>query len=208
MQDLKERNAKIVDMRLSGQYSLKAIADEFGITPQRVDQILAAGGVNKDELRDVYSVNRMENKLVAARAAKDSVMLRWMSGQSISKIAREMGLFRDAVITVVEENKNIEMETARRGYLTEARGPVQDGPRDTGQAPRSDRKWTTETIFYALYQLALDNGGTLPSSSVYQKISKQRNDLPSFGTIRNRVARWLIVSKWVNDAIIKNQGAQ
>ena len=71
--------------------------------------------------------------------------------------------------------------------------------RAAGMTPRharrrgAPRRWTQEACLEALGRL-VDELGELPGISRYEQLARERSDLPSAATVRNRLGRWKLVA--------------
>jgi GcrA cell cycle regulator len=82
------RNAAIVD-RVSSGMSMKAVAAEFGLTPERIRQILIRATNGERECRPA-SVPWPEER-------EQRLRVLWDEGLSITTIGRRLGVSRNAV---------------------------------------------------------------------------------------------------------------
>lgn len=79
------------------------------------------------------------------------------------------------------------------------------GPRDD-RPKRADRVWERDAVIDAVARLAAERDGVLPSTTDYDDEARRRADLPSFGTVRNRVGRWSEVRAIVAERLAAAQG--
>lgn len=197
----KERNEAIVKARRNGDATLRELAQQYGVSHERIRQISLRGGVSNDEAARAYMKRRHERMAEAAEQQSQAILMQYIAGKGTSEIAQSLGVTKQAVQEVLDEMITDEIMAARSNNMTASRHPgISAGPREHVE-PRDDRFWTSERIVKVLTDLARENGNRLPSSTQYQKIAPKREDLPSFATVRNRVGRWTAVRLMINDAL-------
>lgn len=198
---LAERNSTIVAERKAGVASLEELAERYGITVERVRQIQQAGGVDSREAARAYSRTQVSERVVEAEQYELAILMRWINNESVVDIARSLGITVTAAQGVLDERITDETVAARRKNQVRQRFPDADpGPREDREA-RDDRYWTRERCLIALYYVAQANGGRLPSSTEYKRMSTGNDELPSFPTVRNRCGVWTQVRLDVNDML-------
>lgn len=193
-----ERNQIIADARRNGEATLEELAQRYGLSRERIRQIAEKAGVDHNQANDQYQKRKNERAFDEAQEHAGVILMRYIGGSSPSEIGHDMNLQVKAVQEVLDEQLTDEIIAARTKNQTQQRFPdASDGPKLVTE-PRNDRYWTSEKVMEALVKFARENGGRLPSSTQYQKISPTREDLPSFPTVRNRVGRWSAVRVEVN----------
>lgn len=192
-EELRERDEHIAQARRDGTASLGQLAKQYGLSRERIRQIAAKYGVDSTKAAGRYREQREHTEFDRANEVAPILLMRFIAGDTVRKIARDMDLKAPYVQEVLDEQVTDDILAARSNRITAERFPtVGAGPRE--EAPvRQDRYWTPERCVEALVRLARENGGILPPSSRYQKLSPLREDLPSFATVRNRLGRWTAV---------------
>jgi len=199
---IERRNAEIVKARKEGTASIYELADRYGISAERVRQIAAKGGVDGSQAADAYLNNKRKAEFERAKANQDVIFMRYIAGDRIEDIAKAFDLPVKATQEFIDEMVTDDVIAARYANITRLYHPQADpGPRETSRQSSADRYWTPERCKEALIKLARENGNLLPSSTQYQRIAPDRDDLPSFATIRNRLGRWTFVRADIHRAL-------
>lgn len=215
------RNAQIVDDRRHGRASLGMLAEQHGVSRERIRQICAEEGhrrlhdlhpdLTREQIEQLVKAEADAANLAYSKSKADAafdkadeyaaaILMRWIAGENPPDIAKSIGMQAKSVQEVLDEQVTDEVLAARARNHTAKHFPdAVDGPRER-VTPRNDRRWTKERVFDALVKLAQEKG-RLPSSTQYQKIAPAREDLPSFATVRNRLGRWSSVRVEVHRAM-------
>lgn len=198
------RNLLIAEARRDGTKTLQELADEYGLTRERVRQIALRMGVDAREAAVLVRDHRQEELEEKIEDISDSVMMRYIAGDTIPELAKHFGVSAMNIREVLDENITDEIVAARSNFRSQMRYPeIGAGPLDQTFAPREDRYWTRERVWECLVKLAQENNGRLMSSTEYQKMSTGRQDLPSFRTVRVRLGRWTTIRAEVNQLLNK-----
>lgn len=199
--DLTKRDQEIVEARRSGALSLSEIAGKYGISSERARQIAIEGGVDPREAQRIRAKFVSDRRYQKAEKQAGTILMLYIAGKSYQEIARATNCALIYVREVLDEQITDEVIAARSANRTAKNFPTASkGPRE--QRPeRADRYWNSETVLSALVAFAKEQGGRLPSSTRYQQIAPQREDLPSFATVRNRLGRWSDVRVLVHRSV-------
>lgn len=196
-----DRDREIAELRRSGAASLEQIADRYEISTERVRQITTRAGISNADAAVAYAKAREQRKLDDAEQHASAILMRWIGRENIPDIAKSLGITVAAAQAILDEQITDEIHAARLKNMTASRFPeATTGPRAKADA-REDRHWTHEVTLAALVKFASENGGRLPSSTQYKKIGSERDDMPSFPTVRNRLGRWSQVRILVNNQL-------
>jgi hypothetical protein len=199
-----DRDRHIAELRRTGAASLEEIAKDYNISTERVRQITARAGISNADAAAAYAKAREEEKLNAAEDHASAILMRWIGTENIPEIAKDIGVPIAAAQAILDEQVTDEINAARLKNMTAKRFPeAKVGPRADGDA-RDDRHWTYDATLAALVRCAEENGGRLPSSTKYKVIGSERDDMPSFPTVRNRIGRWSQVRILVNNKLKSN----
>jgi hypothetical protein len=161
------RNAAIVRERLQGA-TLQEIADRYGLTRERVRQIVKRHGVSREE---AFVARRSQERARAEQHA-DRLLEAYRQGRDLSVAAREFGISRPEADAVLRERI-----TANDRALRESRS------KRTGAQPRVG----DEALLEGLRRAAID--GQPPSRAEYERYARSAN-LPGPQTVMNRFGTW------------------
>jgi uncharacterized protein (DUF433 family) len=165
----RQRIVQIRTLREAG-YSLDEIAARFGITRERVRQILRAHGAPDAEL--VADARRRRAALLAEERI-DELLALWRSGAGPGSAASALGLRASACRTTIARFATDVDKAARRASLSGARGAQTYSERD---------------IIVALRAVAAGLG-RVPSAKEYTLLARGL-ELPSLPTVLNRMGGW------------------
>ena len=166
------RDAAIVSARAGGD-TLGEIADRFGLSRERVRQVLAAAGtVDRQASRRA----RAERECAAAAERRGEVLVAWRAGEQPEAIAQRLRLSRGSVTAVLKDDVTPVDRAARRWA------------RATGATHRELRAHTDEDLIAAVRRI-VEEAGRVPSGEEYNRIAR-RVGLPSISTIENRLGGW------------------
>lgn len=206
---LRERDEEIVRLRTTGEASLKELSDRYGITVERVRQIAKGLGVDPDAAKNLYMSNRVSPKIIREKRATElapQILMRWMAGQSVPRISREMNLNKPLVKAMLAETVTDEAIAAREvntGKTINANRII-DGGQPTHPVPQMySAYWTADRCWEALEGVARLHGGRLPRALDYRKLSRGKVMLPSFSTCRARLGVWSQVRVEVNRRVVE-----
>lgn len=184
-----DRNEQIAKMRREGTHSLGEIAKEFGLTRQGVKYITEKMGVDPKRATQAYRKRRVKTRSKVAQVESGTILLRYIGGEDVASIAKALGSTKIDVAKVVDDG-GPEVLAARSSNLVARQFPgAAIGPRDD-RPKRADRVWERDAVIEAVARYASERDGVLPATTDYDKEARRRDDLPSFGTVRNRVGRW------------------
>lgn len=161
---LAARNADIVRRRSAGE-SLQAIGARFGVSRERVRQIVRDGGGPQGQLTE--AVKRRREREVAEPRARELVAL-WSSGREVSELARGLGLSTRAVGRVIDAAAT---EAERHMHLTQRM-----------------RRYSDADLIKALLTVA-DQLGRTPYSVDYKRAA-EGTALPGYNTLLRRFGSW------------------
>ena len=234
---INNRNREMVDLRTSGR-SLGEIGEKFGLTRERVRQILLKSGAPSSQevkaLRESIRIDKLEEiKLVAiARAAEmphktleqvaeelyvSAIELkRIMTQQEINLFARPLRASLQKwsdqeILDVLRQAATLEFPLTVKAYsklLEEGflKGPsaarisqrfrswqsacdlagVEPGTRTR---PLDISRWTDEDLYEAVIRY-LKLSESTGAASDYDSWASGQDDVPSMGTLRNRLGAW------------------
>lgn len=166
----RRRARDIVLLRESG-FSLGEIAERYGVSRERVRQILHANDGPAREVAELARRRRLERE---AEACIDELLARWRSGAPISAIARDVGMPSATCTAVITQHATDLDRVARRESLSRTRGR---GP-----------KYSDSDIVDALVRVATELGG-VPTPRQYAARAREL-ELPSLPTVINRAGSW------------------
>jgi transposase len=151
-------------------WSLDEIALRFGVSRERVRQIMRAHGGPASE--DVAEARRRRAE-AEAEARIDELLRRWRSGEQPRVAASELGLQAAACRTTIERFATDADRAARRASMAGARWAQTYSDRD---------------IILALVSVAT-HVGRVPSAKEYAAHARDLN-YPSLPTVLNRMGGW------------------
>lgn len=160
---------KMVALREQG-LTLREIADRFGVTAERVRQVIErdAKHLSATRVGDIRRTRRLEQALERT----DEILAQYRAGSDSGEIARTLELRGEAVREVIELNATDVDQAERRGSAW------------VGLEP----KYTDEHLVAAVRDVA-DHVGRTPSSGEYAERAA-RLGLPSLPTVSNRLGGW------------------
>jgi hypothetical protein len=164
---LSTRSRAMIDLRLAGS-TLREIGDRFGVTPERVRQILRAEGVDK------AGIVAAKTERVAATIAyhHGRVMELYREGLDFTKIAGRIGVTAE------------ELRAAVRADAT----PADRAARSARRRRSADVTYSDEDLLRGIRRAAQEIGD-VPTSAGYLKLAR-RLGLPSLPTVTNRLGGW------------------
>ena len=166
------RDAAILVARAEGA-TLAEIGERFGLSGERVRQVLAAAGkLDSQGARETRTARRR----AAAAARWEEVVDAWRSGAEASAVASDLGLARGDVDAVLRDHVQQSDRVARRRAKAVGR---------LGAA----RRRHTEAELTAAVRLAVERTGALPTGKRYSEIAAG-DGLPSMSTLENRFGSW------------------
>ncbi len=167
-----DRDAAIVAARERGD-TLQEIATRFGLSRERVRQILARGSAASAR---ESKIARAERELTRSERRREEVLAAFRAGWGPKAIAGRLGLSRGCVSRLIETHATPADRAARRlaQRVTAQR---------TGPPGHSD-----EDLIEAVKQVVKD-AGHVPLSKEYAVIAKA-SGLPSLSTVESRFGGW------------------
>ena len=160
------RVSAMVEMRREGR-TLQEIAERFGLTRERVRQIVVAQGVGTDEVRTA----RRERERADVEREHARIIELYREGRPSEEIARMVGL------------RAVDVRDALRAHATAADRAARVANRRTPRARYSD-----EDLVQAVRRAAQELG-EVPTATAYQEVAR-RLGLPSLPTVANRLGSW------------------
>ena len=151
-------------------YSLDEIALRFGVTRERVRQILRAHGAPRPE---AVAEARRRRAADLAEARVDELLALWRGGAETGSVASTLGLQAAACKSTIARFATDVDKAARRANLSDARGAQTYSDRD---------------IIVAL-RAAAAGLGRVPSAKEYALLARGL-ELPSLPTVLNRMGGW------------------
>jgi hypothetical protein len=151
-------------------YSLDEIALRFGVTRERVRQILLAHGAPDPE---AVADARRRRAAELAEARVDELLALWRGGAETGSVASTLGLQAAACKSTIARFATDVDKAARRANLSDARGAQTYSDRD---------------IIVALRAVAAGLG-RVPSAKEYALLARGL-ELPSLPTVLNRMGGW------------------
>ena len=169
--DLGSRDAAIVRARGRGD-TLSEIAARFGLSAERVRQIVAlAGTVDKRAARHA----RSERDRAAAQERAGEMLAAWRAGAGYGELAAELGVSRACLEAVLKAHMTPADRWARRRILAVARN---------GGLRRH-----TDAQLLEVVREVVKRAGEVPTGKRYDEIARAQG-LPSISTIENRLGGW------------------
>lgn len=165
----KQRRRQMRDLRERG-FSLDEIARRFGVSRERVRQILRAYG---EPDPDVVADARRRRNAQLAEERVDELLTLWRAGHEPRDAASALGLQAAACRSTIARFATDVDKAARRATLSGARGAKTYSDRD---------------IIVALRAIAAGLG-RVPSAKEYALLARGL-DLPSLPTVLNRMGGW------------------
>jgi uncharacterized protein (DUF433 family) len=165
----RQRIVQIRTLREAG-YSLDEIAARFGVTRERVRQILRAHGAPDPEL---VAEARRQRAAVLAESRVDELLALWRAGHEPGSAASALGLQTAACKTTIARFATEVDKAARRASMSGARGSQTYSDRDIIVALRA--------VGAALARV--------PSAKEYALLARGL-ELPSLPTVLNRMGGW------------------
>ncbi len=165
----RQRIVQIRTLREAG-YSLDEIAARFGITRERVRQILRAHGAPDPEL---VAEARRQRAALLAESRVDELLALWRAGHEPGSAASSLGLQTAACKSTIARFATDVDKAARRASLSGARGTQTYSDRDIIVALRA--------VSAALARV--------PSAKEYALLARGL-ELPSLPTVLNRMGGW------------------
>jgi len=159
---------KIVRLRKDG-HTLAEIASRFGVTRERIRQLLRAAESSVDS-EAVRSAQRSE----AARRVSDELLAGFRAGRESTEVAREHGVTVSAANQVIRELVTEADRAERSRSLGRRRGP--------------GTTYSREELIGAVQEVA-SRVGRVPTSNDYSD-QASRSGLPSLPTVTNRLGGW------------------
>jgi hypothetical protein len=202
-----ERDRQIAELRRTGAASLEEIA-------KRVRDLHRARAPDHSSAPASATPTLPPPTLRRARsekldAAEDSTRRRSSCAGSGPRASRRSPRTSASPIAaaqaILDEQVTDEIHAARlREHDRESASRMPRSARAPDGDARDDRHWTYDATLAALVRCAEENGGRLPSSTKYKVIGSERDDMPSFPTVRNRIGRWSQVRILVNNKLKSN----
>ncbi|MGI8729609.1 MAG: homing endonuclease associated repeat-containing protein [Solirubrobacteraceae bacterium] len=152
-------------------FSLDEIATRYGVSRERVRQILRAHGGAPDPELVAGARRRRSERLAEARV--DELLVLWRSGAGAASVANALGLQPAACKSTIERFATEVDKTARRAHLSVSRGSPTYSERD---------------ILVALRAVAAGLS-RVPSAKEYALLARGL-ELPSLPTVLNRMGGW------------------
>jgi hypothetical protein len=242
-------------------HSVADVAARFGVSRQRVHQLVAASGGDVGVARRAGAARQHSEALALA----GPILERYRDGEEPREIGHALGIAASSVQDVIRREATPDDRVRRRASKA-ARLPSQRRYSDAqltdavaevaehlgGRTPTSNeyaeyaqerglpslptvanrfggwngateragleskskrpykRKWTEEACWLALRRLA-DELGEVPSVTQYELLASASDELPSLGTVRNRLGRWSevaprLVDRPNSDTILRRAG--
>ncbi len=186
-----QRVRRMAALRADGR-SFDEIAARFGVSRERVRQILRAQGWEPSPHEVAAARRRRAEQQAEGRI--DELLASWRAGDDPTVLAGRLGLQASACRSTLERFATAVDRAARRASLARPpRVPTVVGAAElrsadvTGRA--RERRWTEDACWEALRR-AVDELGEVPSVLAYERFAASRTDLPSSATVRNRLGRW------------------
>lgn len=161
------RARTMIDMRVEGG-TLQEIGDRFGVTRERVRQILRAEGVDSADIMAA----RTERVAATIASHHDQVMELYREGLDITEIAGRIGVTAG------------ELRVAVRADAT----PADRAARRARRRRCPDVTYSDEDLLRGIRRAAQELGD-VPTSAGYLKLAR-RLGLPSLPTVTNRLGGW------------------
>jgi uncharacterized protein (DUF433 family) len=165
----RQRIVQIRTLREAG-YSLDEIAARFGITRERVRQILRAHGAPDPEL---VAEARRQRAAMLAESRVDELLALWRAGHEPGSAASALGLQTAACKSTIARFATEVDKAARRATMSGARGTQTYSDRD---------------IIFALRAISAALA-RVPSAKEYALLARGM-ELPSLPTVLNRMGGW------------------
>lgn len=166
------RDAAIVRDRAAGD-TLSEIAARFGLSRERVRQVLAADGVV--DRRGSRSARAARDRSAAERRRKE-ILEAWKTGDDPAAIAARLGLRRACVDALLHAHVRPADRLARRRSLAAV-------------APNGAARGHTDEELLRAVRQAVEEARGVPTGERYSKIARARG-LPSVSTLANRFGGW------------------
>lgn len=163
----RERQDAMIRLRREGA-TLAEIGREFGLTRERVRQILRQGGFDGDRARR----ERTERQREAAWGAREQILREFRRGVASAETARRLGIPSGAVKDVVDEIAESSDRAARRSNRIATSRPI----------------YSDEELLDAVREIA-SRYGRAPTSPEYARIAST-DGLPSLPTVHKRFGSW------------------
>jgi lambda repressor-like predicted transcriptional regulator len=165
------RDLEIAKLRARGE-TLQAIASRFGLSRERVRQVLASQrGAGSVDAATVATARRARAERLLARR-RGAVLVGWRRGASVAEIAREVGLSTRAVRSVLARHADDADEATRRVALNR---------RSRAGAPRYSDAELIAAVAHAAALL-----GEAPTAAEYARLARKAR-LPSLSLIQSRI---------------------
>jgi transposase len=165
----RQRIVQIRTLREAG-YSLDEIAARFGVTRERVRQILRAHGAPDPEL---VAEARRQRAALLAESRVDELLALWRAGHEPGSAASTLGLQTAACKSTIARFATAVDKAARRASMSGARGTQTYSDRD---------------IIIALREVGAALA-RVPSAKEYALLARGL-ELPSLPTVLNRMGGW------------------
>jgi DNA-binding CsgD family transcriptional regulator/ribosome-associated toxin RatA of RatAB toxin-antitoxin module len=167
---LDRRAREIVEMRLDG-HTLRDIGARFGVTPERIRQILSHAEVTQAQVNAVLS----ERQAAVMETNRARITALFREGAEIADIAAMIGTRAQAVREFIGEEATAADRAARRAERIAAKSPVEP-------------QYSHGDLIAAIVRVS-EELGRVPSSGAYQREAR-RIGLPSLPTVANRFGSW------------------
>jgi AraC-like DNA-binding protein len=165
------RDLEIAKLRAQGE-TLQAIASRFGLSRERVRQVLASQrNAASMDAAAVAAVRRTRAEQLAARR-RGAVLVRWRRGASVAEIAREVGLSTRAARSLLARHADDADEATRRLALNR---------RSRAGVPRYSDAELVAAVARAGALL-----GAAPTAAEYALLAREAR-LPSLSLIQSRI---------------------
>jgi len=163
-------------LRVAGR-TLTQIAERYGLTRQRVAQIIDASEVGRVPTRHASQIRREERRCAARSDSRaDEVLTLWRAGATREEIARRVGVTLEAIREIVAAHATHEDATDRRAACHD-RLPV-------GVAARFSKLELIDGLWLVSERL-----GHVPTATEYQRVAREL-DLASLATVCARFGGW------------------
>jgi hypothetical protein len=166
----RRRGREIVLLREDG-FSLDEIAQRYGISRERVRQILLANDGPSRAVAEMARRRRIERE---AHRRIEELLARWRSGEALGSMARDVGMPARTCSTMIARFASDMDRVARTTSLARARG----------QVPRYSDRDIVDAIVLVASEL-----GEVPSPRQYSARTRELG-LPSLPTVLNRTGGW------------------
>ncbi len=184
-----QRVLRMAALRADGR-SLDEIAARFGVSRERVRQILRAQG-REPGPHEVAAARRRRAE-EQAEDHVDELLVSWRAGDDPTLLADRLDLHPGACRSTIERFATAVDRAARRSSLARrgAATTIAAGWQAGNATTRArQRRWTADACWEALVRAA-NELGEAPSVLAYERYAAGRDDLPSSATVRNRLGRW------------------